>query len=237
MKILKSLICAVAVVSFAGAALANSYTFTTPGGSVDSAGDPVNASASFTTGNGTLSISLSNLLVNQKDVGQNISDLFFTLSSNSTSGTIGTDGPDPLVNVDASGNASSGGTGAAGWNLTFNAVTGFHLDGLNGATSTPAHTILGAPGPGGTYSNANGSIAGNSPHNPFINQTATWTLNIAGVSSTTAVTSATFSFGTTSGNNVPGTPNIPNVPDGGSTLTLLGAALGGLGLVRRFVRR
>src|SRR5438046_10409798 len=99
-KILKPLICLALAVGFSSTVLAGSFTFTTPTGSLDSAGDPVSAQAVFVTGNGTLSITLSNLLVNQKDVGQNISDLFFTLNNSAlTSGTIGTDGPDASVTV------------------------------------------------------------------------------------------------------------------------------------------
>jgi hypothetical protein len=86
------------------------------------------------------------------------------------------------------------------------------------------------------YSNANGSIAGNNPHNPFINQTATWTLNITGITANTIVTAATFSFGTTAGNNVPGVPSVPSVPDGGTAGMLLGAALAGLGMLRRYLK-
>ena len=234
MKRLKALICLALAVGFSSTALAGSFTFTTGAGSTDSAGDPVSAQAVFVTGNGTLSITLSNLLVNQKDVGQNISDLFFTLNNSAlTSGTIGTDGPDALVNVASNGTASSAGTGPSGWLLFFGSGK-FLLNGLGGATFVPSHTILGAPGPGGVYSNANGSIAGNNPHNPFINQTATWTLNITGITANTIVTAAIFSFGTTAGNNVPGVP--PSVPDGGTAGMLLGASLAGLGLLRRYLK-
>jgi hypothetical protein len=204
-------------------AFAGSYTFVTASGSTNGVGNPVSAQAAFTTGANTLTISLSNLIVNQNDVGQNVSDLFFTLGSNATSGSVTTDGPDNLVFVAAGGTTTSGGTAASGWALTFSAGT-FHLNGLAGSVNVPAYTILGAPGPGGVYTNANSSIAGNSPHNPFINQNATWTLTIAGLTADTVVTGATFSFGTAAGDNVPGQPRTP-VPDSGMTLILLGVAL------------
>jgi hypothetical protein len=35
------------------------------------------------------------------------------------------------------------------------------------SASAPAYGLIGPPGPDGTYSNANGSIAGNDAHNPF----------------------------------------------------------------------
>src|SRR5713101_5621014 len=120
MKTIKALICLALAVSFSSTALAGSFTFTTAPGSTDTALEPVSAHATFVTGNGTLSITLSNLLVNQTSVGQNISDLFFMLNNSAlTSGTIGTDGPDALVNVASNGTASSAGTGPSGWLLFF----------------------------------------------------------------------------------------------------------------------
>ena len=64
----------------------------------------------------------------------------------------------------------------------------------------PTDLIIGPPG-GATYSNANSSIAGNGPHNPFVNQTGTFVVTVAGVTAATNITSATFSFGTTQGDS------------------------------------
>jgi hypothetical protein len=86
------------------------------------------------------------------------------------------------------------------------------------------------------YSNANGSIAGNGPHNPFLNQTATFNIAVTGVTAATTVTSATFSFGTVAGVNVPGTPGTPAVPEPISS-ALVGTGLIGLFFLRgRIVR-
>jgi len=91
----------------------------------------------------------------------------------------------------------------------------------DGATDTPAHTIIGPPGNGG-YTNAKGSIAGNGPHNPFLDQTATFTLDEAGVTAATTVTSSTFQFGTSDGQDQPaGTLVATPEP---STLALLSCA-------------
>jgi hypothetical protein len=89
--------------------------------------------------------------------------------------------------------------------------------------------IIGPPDGSGNYSNANASIAGNGPHNPFVDQTAAFVLSISGINSDTIVTGATFSFGTTPGDNVPG----GGVPDSGSTVMLLGTALGSVEILRR----
>jgi hypothetical protein len=110
------------------------------------------------------------------------------------------------------------------------------LDALGAGGAGPKHTILGAPGAGGIYSNANGSIAGNDPHNPFLNQSATFTLNITGVTTNTTVSNVLFSFGTVSGNNVPGGGNNSTVPEPVS-LSLVGGGLLALGLLRKRLPR
>jgi hypothetical protein len=90
--------------------------------------------------------------------------------------------------------------------------------------------IIGPPGAGGTYSNANSSIAGNVPHNPFLNQTATFTITGSGITASTVVTAATFSFGTTPGDNVAAVP----VPEP-STMAIAG--LGAIGFIGVGLRR
>ncbi len=77
------------------------------------------------------------------------------------------------------------------------------------------------------YSNANGSIAGNGPHNPFTDGTATFLLDVSGVTMSTNVDSAVFSFGTTPGIDVSGIPQtsiVPVIPEPPSLL-LLGTGL------------
>jgi hypothetical protein len=82
------------------------------------------------------------------------------------------------------------------------------------------------------YTAANGSIAGNGPHNPFLNQTATFSISLAGITASTLITGVTFSFGTTSGINVTGVPSTSPVPLPGA-LPLFATALGGLALLAR----
>ena len=72
------------------------------------------------------------------------------------------------------------------------------MDALGQPTS-PSHLLIGPPGAGGTYSNANGSIAGNDPHNPFLNQTASFLINLLDPAALATITAVTFSFGTTEG--------------------------------------
>ena len=114
---------------------------------------------------------------------------------------------------------------AVGWFYSPTATAGT-LDVLSGpGHAGPAHLIIGPPG-GPTYSNADGSIAGNGPHNPFLNQSASFTLTAPNVSSDTPITGVTFSFGITAGVEIPGVP-VAAVPEPGS-IVLLATATGTL---------
>jgi hypothetical protein len=102
-KMRKSLWMMLAILVVVGAptAHADTVTFDTPPGSTTSGG-PVDATATFTTGAGTLSITLTNLLANPKDVAQLLSDLEFTLGNGATTGTIASSSGQrlPLVTTD-----------------------------------------------------------------------------------------------------------------------------------------
>src|SRR5207302_171034 len=206
-------------------ASASTITYVTPAGSV-------NASATFVTGAGELTITLQDLLVNPTTVAQLPTDLFFTLSGNLTSGSL-TSSSGQERTVAADGTFTDGAVVSTGWLLTSGAT--FHLDDLNGGAG-PTHALIGPPDSGGLYSNANGSIAGNIAHNPFLNQTATFILSIPGMTAETTVRSATFSFGTVSGNDVPGVPG----GGGGATIpepaSMLLFGLGLMGGARRLTR-
>ena len=95
-------------------------------------------------------------------------------------------------------------------------LTGWALDNSNGGLflcvlctdlggAGPSHLLIGDPAVSGTYVSANASIAGNKPHNPFDAGTATFLINVPGLSAGATVTGATFFFSTAEGVSVTGT--------------------------------
>jgi hypothetical protein len=215
-----------------GLMMGNVYVYSTPAGAVDpgGTGQAVNASATFTTGVNSITIALSNLLSASQMISaaQLLSDLTFSMNNTLTSGTSVTSSATNLLNVAADGSSSSAGsTTLLGWALTNTGAGTFHLDGIVGDSNDQAtRTIIGGTA-GQAYTNANNSIAGNNAHNPFAATTGNFTLNIAGVTSSTVITSAIFSFGTVSGNNLTGCLNgtCSPVPEPNSTAFLLGAGM------------
>ena len=180
----------------AGSLQASIITYNTPANS-STGGQPVSAQATFTTGTDSITVVLKNLQANPTSVVQNLSDLLFTVSTGQKSGSISSSSG--LERTVAKNNTySDGAIVDTGWSLTTQGSS-LYLNVL-GTKIGPAHLIIGPPG-GATYANANGSIAGNGPHNPFLAESATFVLNVPGVTSASSISAVTFSFGTTEGAN------------------------------------
>jgi hypothetical protein len=131
-----------------------------------------------------------------------------------------------------------GSTVATGWVLSAPGSS-LELDVLAGpGHAGPAHTLIGKPDPSNPteYTNANGSIAGNGSHNPFLANTITFTINFPGVTAASTISNVILQFGTTDGSNqVPGTP-VSSVPEPASLVMAgfgLATALGCCILQRR----
>jgi len=207
---------ALVLAAFASIASATDITLTTPIGATTSGG-AVDASAEFITGAGTLTIILDNLFADPKSIAQLLSGIDFTLSDLATTGSL-TSSSGQQLTVASNGSYTTGATTSTGWGVDNNVLGGIELTALG--FSSPAQLIIGAPGAGNTYNNANSSIT-NGVHDPFLNQTATFTLAIAGLTASDKVTGATFLFGTT-----PGVDQV-SAPEP-SSLEMLGMGLIGL---------
>jgi hypothetical protein len=158
-----------------------------------------------------------------------ISDLDITINSG-TGSTVGSSLANSLgseITVNGDGTFILGSNVSTGWVYTTGTPTTLSLDGLGAGAAGPKHLIIGPPGPGNIYSNADGSIAGNGPHNPFLNQSAAFTITGSGLTADTIISGVDFSFGTVA--NAIIVPGVPSTPLPG-TLPLFASGLGALGL-------
>jgi hypothetical protein len=226
------------LVCFAMTAHAGLITYNTASGAT-AGGESVSASAVFNiTDANHFTITLNNTIGSISDAGQLLTDLEFKLAGTvtylSSSGN--------FVNIDSSGNASSAGSGATGW--IFGNDTTAHSwllcvicgDGFDSGTNNG--TIVG----NGPYSSANSSINGNSGHNPFLLNGATFNFSTGSslpLDGSNPFSSVVFSFSTAFGVDSPGTTdgggNIESVaiPEP-ATMSMVGGALLAAGF---FLRR
>ncbi|MGN6369761.1 MAG: hypothetical protein ACTHN5_15995 [Phycisphaerae bacterium] len=189
---------AAVVAALAGAASANTVDIATLIGATVG-GNPVSADALVTTGNGTVTVVLTNLIVDPTTVGQNISGFSFTLSDVFTTDSLtSSSGLERMVHDD--GSYTDGGLASTGW-AESSAGKVITLN-LLGTSEAPDHTIIGSPALDDKYDSAGGSIDKTSgPHNPFFTGPVTFNLSVLGVTSATTVTAANFQFNTSAGSN------------------------------------
>jgi hypothetical protein len=199
-------------------------------------GEPLSASAAFTTSAGQVAVTISNLLspTDIRSVGQTVSDLSFTLSN--APGTLGTrSASGQLANIGAGGSVSTVGGSPVRWvGLGPPPPGGQGTFSINGNTilleaiggGQPSQLLLPSIIAGSSFSNANSSITGGQ-FNPFVVGSLLVTIALSGVTADTTITGATFSFGTgpdtfISGSVVPLPGALPLFMTGLAGLGLLG---------------
>jgi hypothetical protein len=200
-------------------------------GSDDTSDGPVAAQATFTTGDGFITVVLSNTLAANlfRSPGQALSDITFVLSNDA--GTVGdqtaagqfgniSGNPNPGDLTYVSTDDGTGDSTPVRW-FDNGSVAGatVHLEAIGGGQ--PSQMIAPFLVDGGTYTDANNGLQN---FNSYVIGTATFTIELSGVTANTTVDSVEFSFGTGPDFFVPGT----SVPEP-STLVLAG--IGGLGML------
>jgi hypothetical protein len=202
---------------------AQAITIGTPSGYTLSSGLPVNATASFTLNEGSISLTLTNLLSNPTSIAQLISGITFNVSGASGSGKLTTVNSGLLCSI------SDGGAYTTGASDSLTRWTASHWDTLIKLTTLsggqPDRLIIGPADEKGKYSAANDSIW--KSHDPSVLGSATFNITIPGVTSTSTLSNVTFLFGS-------GPEAVP-VPIPGALL-LFGPGVAGLIALRRRIK-
>ena len=172
-------------------------------------GKPINASATFVTSLNQIQITLTNLQADPTSVIQAISDVYFT-ATDPLNGVL-TGGPSTsalavgtYINISNTGAVSGAGNDLKSWQLTngtgpFGGANTYHLNALwGGGGLQGGQGLIIGDNTGATYpcDSGAGSICGNPGHNPFVDQTATFTLAITGATVNTIISNVVLSFGT-----------------------------------------
>jgi hypothetical protein len=197
----------------------------------------LDARASLTFGAGTLTVTLTNLIVDQTSDGQDINGISFTLPQTFAVNIVSDTSFSSTDRSDVQKNVADGWTDAADttnhWILT-NTAHNFDFTSIGNAHAP--YTIIGSPDSGDNeYHNVNASITmGN--HDPLLAVTATWVFNIPGVTSAdeSELTNVMFGFGTSSDVKEQGIQSTVPEP---FSFVLAGSGLALLALARIRARR
>lgn len=190
-------------------AMAGSITYTTSIGATIGT-NSIDSQAVFTLGTNTITVTITNFEQNPKVDTQLISALNFDVSGltgvtglTSSSGNTSTIQANPRVANYGSYTAGVSTSPLSAWAATRIGATTVNLDALTGGK--PGELIIGPdskgnidPSLGGLYNNAGASIE---QHNYVVLKTATFTIDVSGVTSSSQLSNVYFQFGTADGSN------------------------------------
>jgi hypothetical protein len=176
---------------------ASQFLFSTPAGAVNpDGGSPVAATALFTVSGGKLQITVENTEANPNSESEALAQMTFQVSESLTKPSM-TSSAD-LVTVDSNGTFTTTNPTSTGWTLTANGST-LTLCG-SCSSAWPAHTLIGPPSAStGKYTDANSSIAGSKSHNPFLWESADFTIASGALEADAQIANVVFNFGTNVG--------------------------------------
>jgi hypothetical protein len=174
---------------------ASTFLFTTPSGAVNPHdGTPVSVTALFTTSNGHLQITVQNTEVDPLSESASLVNVTFQVSQSLTSPSMTSSAL--IATVNSNGSYSTSGPTTTHWTLTTNGST-LTLCGTCDS-SYPKYTLLGAPKAStGRYTDANSTIKGSSSDNPFLWETAGYTITAGALTQDVVISHVIFYFGTT----------------------------------------
>ena len=187
---------AIASLSFSQVASADPITVCTGAGC-----STTNVTGTIVAGAGTVTITLTNNLTNAQvnSVIQNVSGIYFSVSGyNGGAVSLTSSNSTQSTNINGGTGVLAGAVNPTGWAaghsgslITSCVVCAFGV----GPTAGPEQTLIGGTG-AGAYANANGSINGNDPHNPFLVGTLTLVLATPGVTANSTFSNVVVQFGT-----------------------------------------